>query len=353
MKSQLLCAFCLFTLVLFTPQAALAGAYNIYNLGVAPGYDGSYGDYINNLGIATCLSASASDCGGLFIWSKSGGMVDLSGQGIYGRINDSGQMTGYDYNVPINGTMDWFIREADGSKTYFATSDPVLGFYYINNSGQTVGGVDFDSPVLMNSNGTFTPINVPQSKICNFYGLNDVGQVVIETYSRPVLRSHYWVWGRDIGLTELQTPDNSSSLLIRDINNSGYVVGFAYTDAGMRAFKWNLDGSVVSLGQGYAYGINDLGQIVGATPDKKPIMWDVDGTIKELSMPDGADHAIASQINNLGQIVGTKYVSVDVGDHIWHRPLAVMWDPVPEPCSLLSLVAGMTGTFLITRRRRR
>ena len=67
-----------------------------------------------------------------------------------------------------------------------------------------------------------------------------------------------------------------------------------------------------------AYGINDAGQIVGfaenaiaddcATPFQarrfEPVIWDADGQIRRLQIPDGDTVAFAFGINNSGQSVG-------------------------------------------------
>jgi probable HAF family extracellular repeat protein len=98
------------------------------------------------------------------------------------------------------------------------------------------------------------------------------------------------------------------------INNSGAVIGYSYTDANdmgncQHAFVWQ-DGHAAYLdafGGSFSrpFGINDSGLIIGVADD-----------------PDGNRHA-------------------------------VLWQPIPEPSSLLALAGGMGCAAAMVRRRRR
>ena len=59
----------------------------------------------------------------------------------------------------------------------------------------------------------------------------------------------------------------------------------------------------------------------------------------------GGEFSCARSINNNGWIVGESY-DASGNDH------AVLWEPVPEPGSILALLFGISGMGGIMRRRR-
>jgi MYXO-CTERM domain-containing protein len=104
------------------------------------------------------------------------------------------------------------------------------------------------------------------------------------------------------------------------VNNSGQVVGYAYTGqpfAGARAFLYSGGtrtdlGTLAGAGQGssFAYGINDSGVVTGTSDSpagQRAFVW-ADGTMTNLGVPSGGTtffDSRAEAINNSGQVVGT------------------------------------------------
>lgn len=112
------------------------------------------------------------------------------------------------------------------------------------------------------------------------------------------------------------------------INDSGVVVG----GSGGHAVWWDLSGQIHDLGVGQAHGINAQGQIAG-TDGVNPVIWNPDGSVSILPKMD-ADCGYASDINDNGWIVGS-IGRANIGAQ------AVLWQPVPEPSSLLALAGGV------------
>lgn len=84
----------------------------------------------------------------------------------------------------------------------------------------------------------------------------------------------------------------------RDINNNGQVVGesFVAGDTSRHAFLYS-GGKMTDLGLGYAWAINDSGQVVGSFGGWQSALYE-NGTIIDLG------NVVANDINNSGQIVG-------------------------------------------------
>lgn len=104
------------------------------------------------------------------------------------------------------------------------------------------------------------------------FGVNDNNEVV-GYFGNVTAFSHAFYWSESTGMVDLGAPGGRSSFA-NDINNDGDIVGYASFDTNplQRAYLWR-DGMAYDLnqfvpaGSGWvlneAYGINDLGDIVG------------------------------------------------------------------------------------------
>jgi len=104
-----------------------------------------------------------------------------------------------------------------------------------------------------------------------------------------------------------------------DINDNGQIVGFSSAQ-NQTAVLWTIDGAgvvitVQDLGtlpsgtNSIAYGINNLGQIVGssrgAPGSARPFIWTAADGMRDLGVPTGVVGGTAFSINDTGQVVGT------------------------------------------------
>ena len=139
--------------------------------------------------------------------------------------------------------------------------------------------------------------------------INNRGQIV--GYCSTLASEHAFLW-QDGRVLDLGTLDGDTESIPTAINEAGDVVGYSYADtiATRRAFLWR-DGVMLDLGlpTSNANDINDLGQIVGSYVDPgsnegHAFLWE-NGRVRDLgAFPEGR-RSTAYGINNMGQIVGS------------------------------------------------
>src|SRR5262249_43135513 len=111
------------------------------------------------------------------------------------------------------------------------------------------------------------------------------------------------------------------------INDAGQVVGASYVPFGVHPFLWQ-DGQMIELGildgssAGGAFGINDAGQVVGDllyidgdTGVDRAFFWDPEQGMTDLGVPTGFNFSVAIAVNTAGQVVGDAWYEeeCDVG----------------------------------------
>lgn len=262
-----------------------------------------------NATVATDLNDSDSVIGTTgsrlgFVWDDQNGFRNLGDFGgnytVPKAINTAGTIVGFSYDrFSISRPFIW---------------DGVKGFQQITN-------VD---------NGT--PIDI-----------NDNGQILINTQHRASILDP------KNGFCYLSTPGGTWSQAI-SINNKGEVLGMADFAGGRTDFfiwdsvngftRLNLDTAKYNL-----LSMNDMGQIVGYSyrPNTAVVFDRTTKHMDVLSMPNQWS-SIAYGINNSGEIVGYSELS--------GVSRSVIWQPVPEPSSILALFGGIGILGAAIRRRK-
>jgi probable HAF family extracellular repeat protein len=275
---------------------------------------------------ATSLKLAATSAA--FTIAANGTRTDLGTLGASPSaalgVNDAGQVVGYGFTSSDQGGMGAFIWQngtitdlgslLGGENQRMATA--------INASGQVAGISSLPGNATNHAflwdDGTVTDLGDLGGEVSYAYGINDVGQVVGDSYIPGYLwRAFIWQGGVMTDLGALGSGESHATA----INNSGWVVGRSTTFVGSgteHAFIYK-DGTMSDLGNlggngTYATAINDVGQVVGygftATGQLHAFLWQ-DGIMSDLGNLGGA-RSLAFGISDDGQVVG--YInSVDGG----------------------------------------
>lgn len=149
-----------------------------------------------------------------------------------------------------------------------------------------------------------------------------------------------------------------------DINDLGQVVGSSTTASGdTRAFLTGANSAINSstddlgtLGGAFsiAYSINELGQVVGdselADGSERAFLF-ADNTLVDINdlIPETSDFVLTSArgINEKGQIAATAFFSDS------QTTRAVLLTPVPEPASMLGVLAFGAGAGILRKKTKR
>ena len=376
-----------------TTQAGLL--YNITDLGTLGGEPShvSYGQGINAFGKVT--GSSQTPDGGsqhAFVTNGSGAMIDLGtlgGNSSEGRgINASGLVTG---NVSkSDGFSHAFVTNGNGQMVDLGTLGGSYSFgNALNDSGQVTGSSDIvnsmgysrERAFVTNSSGQLVDLGtLGDGYFSRGQDINASGQVTgfssvnyNGTFGSDTIY-HAFVTNSSGTMVDLGSLGGSSSG--NAINDSGQVTGSAETDSIYRinhAFVTDSNGQIIDLdplSEKYSSagrGINNAGQVVGQYQEKvvvyeygrygeiigqhieggetrsfvtiNGVMVDLDSLLVasgagwKLHGTAGIDYAVATSINDAGQITG-------YGNHNGQTH-AFQMSPVPTPAAVWMMGVGL------------
>lgn len=351
MKRFLVTASILTALMLSTALHSHADAYVMH---ILRGGDVSFGRDINDSGqiVGTTHTFDPYIIRAVLwnsYWSDPQSLDEGNSRATAQLINNSGLVIG-DHESPPG-----FTRPFRWSATTGVTNIDV-SFYLesVNESGTIVGWKATPDvrqvPVVVSNTGQLTYLD----NTCGGIGgqardINDSGYVVGDSRGPDSSGGHASIWYEGDAV-DIGTFGGTWSVA-KAINNFGQVVGVYGDDNGaIGNFVWSLNNDTIfiptcSLFDYGGFGpidINDNGVVLGNTEIngvRTVLTWSMAGGFTIVGT--GDPHAI----NNSGYIVGTLEESYGPGPS-----QAVVWEPVPEPSSLLALAVGLVP--LILRRRR-
>jgi len=223
------------------------------NLGPSVVPPEEWGDpYSNGFGLNNHGEVVGNVSGHAFLWTKELGMVLLSSQQYDGAawdINDNGWIVGIRrIDVDLPSEQHHAVLWTDvgemldlGTLNGYSNSQ-ALG---INYRGEVVGG---------NSNFLTTVHERIGSELWN---------IVLDPPCVP------FIWTKKKGMSQLPMLDGNAGCA-HAINDRGQIVGWSYTGSEVHAVVWISKDSIMDLGkllpedvESVAYGINNLGQVVG------------------------------------------------------------------------------------------
>ena len=226
-------------------------------------------------------------------------------------INESSQIAGYSRTSSSGDNHHGFIWDK-GVMTDLGTLGADLSHVYdINESGQIVGFLYYQNTgtnqAFIWEEGIITELTpFTEGGSSTAWAINDSGVIV----GGP---SHAYRWEEGV-IADLGTLGGSSSHAY-GINNLGQIIGVAQdSSATNHAFLWE-EGDMTDLGVGTAIDINELGQVVGSSGTAFLWVNDIRTDLGTL----GGSRSDVRAINDLGQIVGRSYDSSEV----WH---AYLWE---------------------------
>lgn len=324
--------FCFALLVSGT--TTIAQSYRITNLGTLGGVRSS-AHGINLSGQVIGRSQTANGELHAFLYSN-GRMIDLGtlgGKNSYAAgINDDGQVVGYSH-LAGNQVQHSFLYSGGSLLDLGTLGGASSASYAINNFGevvglsQTQGDSDANTQIFFYANGTLTSLGTLSGVSADVTDMNNRRDILGHTYTDlhgAGGKRAFVLRGRT--MPELLPTLGGSYTIAYAINDNGQVVGASLTASGApfngvaHAFYYERSRSritMIDLGtltggtQSFAYGINNIKQIVGASDFQgtglRAFIYE-QGVMKDLNtlIPANSGWKLiaARAINDNGQIVG-------------------------------------------------
>ena len=350
------------TIVLCTASCRTVIADTTYRVRLLDELDGrgSVAYSINNFGHIAGQVSDWSETTSAVIWA--GGPAQFAGSlgGNYSSaaaINDYGQVVGT-ASLPGGGWHAYLWSDGE-TQDLFEGSEVFSTASAVNNQGCVVGSVLDQVWSAFKWDGQLHILNpIPGSSISFAYAISNTGHIA--GYSGDIQRAVFFT-------DEEAQVVPGSCYVLSSVNDQGHAVGpvnYASADGSIatRASLWDgsewrdlgaLGGPTPENHCSTAYAINNHGQVVGeSTTDdswqygsvfQSAFIWE-NGLMQRLPSLPGYLGSVAYDINDSGTIVGAL---IDSSGYLQ----SAIWEPVPEPSSLASLLFALGGLAGAVKRR--
>jgi len=263
--------------------------------------------------LAAGQSYTVTDLGSL----NPGGAVDVS---FANGINRFGHVVGSSY-TPL-GLHAYLWTTSQGMQDLGTLGGSNSVAYGINDSGTVVGQADLANGDVhafsWTRSGGMQDLGTLGGHESAAFGINDAGEIVGESYPANGVASHAFLWSKEQGMQDLGTLGGNTAEALA-INNAGEIVGFSSIAGSgyIHAFVWSKSkgmqdlGTIKSFDPSYAYGINDIGRVVGYAGTTEAFtytygfLWTADKGLKPLGFLDGGTQSFVFGINFFGEAVGS------------------------------------------------
>jgi probable HAF family extracellular repeat protein len=293
----------------------------------------------------------------VFSWTRAGGMVDLGRLGTQDvsvrAVSESGRAVGF-VRKPASGTPRAFTwTQAGGMVDLGFTANADSNAHAVNEAGMVVGSSDTGVPgehhaFVWTPAGGLVDIGTLGGRLSIARDVNEAGQVTGMSWT-PEGPARPFLWTQSTGMRDIVGPGFFGDPVA--INASGAITGV--TTIG--AFAWTQAAGVVNLGSiggsdVRPAAINDSGQIVGGAftgTGFHAFSWTPANGIVDLGTL-GSSFSQAHVVNNAGQVFGLSYTSTGEA-HL------VLWDPPARtPADLIDgLIALLDGYAIPAEDRER
>lgn len=228
------------------------------------------------------VAGSASTASGsyhAFLWTQAGGMIDLgtlggSSSGVTG-FNDAGQVVGSS-TLPGDAVAHAFMWTAATGMVDLGTLNGNSSAHALNASGQVAGvsqkstaGNGLFHPFFWSASSGMIDLGTLGGTISSVWAMNSSGQVIGGSHLAGNVEDHAFRWTPGSGMVDLGTLGGTWSHA-DGITATGRVAGSSWIAGNQyfHPFSWTQAGGMVDLGtlggnDGQALGINSSGQIIG------------------------------------------------------------------------------------------
>lgn len=262
----------------------------------------------------------------ILVDSPTGHLVeahDLNDEGqVVGVVSRSGIPHAFAWRDGVSTDLEPLIDPSSTRTNALGTNKraDIVGDYLDSQTGTFAGFLLRRGEVMQRIDGW------PGATHTTISDINDRRQAVGESYDAEGL-SYAFIWKRG-ELVQLQPLAGDTFANPLQINNRGVVAGISSGDSGTRAVIWK-NGHVRKLGiriSGVS-AINDLAQVVGHANARdgsiRVYLWDR-GQVTYLPLLAGDPlFGGASDINNLGVIVGRTFYAEHTTATLWEGGVAV------------------------------